>query len=154
MNGPLRVLALESQPLKSYADEFNMLDLPRISSEQHFLAALKDPYPHTYIMESMGMRNSRGEDGLGWFNAVDLHTALITDGSHGLCLAALTSAVQDDLANRQPVWLDIENVRSDTAFNYALEKIGYTKLPEHYQNILGQVFCNQRQTELTAETWR
>ena len=133
------------------ADQFNMLGLLRISDEEHFRRAVFDANPHTYLMDSMGMENKRGEDGLGFFNAVDLHVTLILGEHPGISYLTRNPQVKAVLAQRQPSAQDLEAVDRDIAFNSALEKIGYKNLPAAYQKIIGHDECAERHKVATAE---
>ena len=150
MNFPVNFAARPAEQ-KRNSDKFNMIGLLRISDEQHFLRALETAHPHTYLVESMGMKNSRGEDGLGWYNAIDLHLALITNGERGLATSVKKPHVIEALARRQPTQDDICGAEKDTAFNAALEKIGYNNLPQIYQEIIGLEECAERHKVATAE---
>ncbi|HPD83227.1 MAG: hypothetical protein R3D88_00705 [Alphaproteobacteria bacterium] len=110
-------------------DKFNMLGLPRISDAEHFKRAVEGGQPHSYIAARASRMEYHGEEGLGFFNAVDLHLKVIKSQK---------LIVSSD---------DIRKAFGAVSFEAALEKIGYDKLPRQYQQVIGIDVCQQKAAE-------
>ena len=102
-------------------DKFNMFGLPRISGQKHLRRAIKSGNPHQYISERAGRMEYDGEDGLGFFDAVNLHVKVITNGT------LLVPVVPDE---------DIQKSLGSASFLRAIDHVGFAKLPEVYRSAI------------------
>lgn len=110
-------------------DKFNIRGLPRISDAEHYKRALDSGRPHSYISARAGHIEYQDEDGLGFFNAVDLHVKIMMADT----LIVPTGDINQSLRHN--------------SFYAALEKIGFDKLPTNYVQAIGAEVCRRTALE-------
>ena len=110
-------------------------------SQADLIYALSSGYPHRVISDSVNQ--------LGHFGAIDLHKVLITGDFGPYSYLSRGELVKGLLDNHRPFSDDIDPLKYDITFNAALEQIGYERLSDSYQDILGQEHCRRRAMELT-----
>ncbi len=143
MNENVARLVQDGEPVRLDPDKFNMAGLLRIDDTEHMRRALETDNPHRYIADRSGTMNFEGEDGLGFENAVGMHTALLVPSrakSYVFSSEVTIEAPEEVLSAGQ-----IEPLLSETSFYAALHRIGFDNLPEYVQDVLDEIpACDYR----------
>lgn len=108
---------------------FNMLGLPRISDNEHFDRARASGMPHSYIAVRAGRMGYDGKDGIGFFNAAELHARVMCERDYDLNEA------------------DIAFARSKSpSFQAGVERLARTEAQLHslFEHIMPQSFALPR----------
>ena len=132
----------------TYYDPFEYIS----ADAEDFKIALSSGAPHSFISAAVKIPNSGPHNvcGMGYFNAIELHTALIKhktllDPNEEFPHYLLSvGGVQGLLENYTPTPEDILPLGNDLTFHAAIDAIGITRLPDDYRAILGEAHCRER----------